>query len=375
MRNCGLPLHSRTPAVCSLIIASLLMGIFSSCATPGIKPVTNIPPNVQSPAPISATLEPTLDPEIWRQSMLHTPLPKNGCFQVTYPGTTWLEVRCTTAPAYPQLPLSNSSDKSVGNFNSYAAQVAGTISSATGSFDTVIGLTGETGNRFSSDCSSYIPAVRDTFALQLNTNVFSTAESGCDQHQGCKGWQQFVYSNTGKVYIQSWLIDYGTPCPKDWTSFGDDCYSGSPAASVPAQVIENLAQLSLAAQVTGAMNTVILSIRSSKYWSTDQLSAISQDNVLGLAQGWNTAEFNLFGDGCSSQASFNPGTTLTVRLNIASNPMSVPACLNTGFTEETNNLNLRSCSSFGEAGTSAGVVFIEDNNNARMSLGLLATDR
>ncbi|HEX9091414.1 MAG TPA: hypothetical protein VF831_07980 [Anaerolineales bacterium] len=307
--------------------------------------------------------------------MLQTPLQKNGCFQVTYPDMNWQEVPCTTAPTYPQLPLSNSTNKSVGNFNSYAAQVPGTISSTTGSFDSVTGLTSETGNKFSSDCSSYIPDVRNTFTLQLNTNVFSTTVSGCDQHPGCKGWQQFVYSNSGKLYIQNWLIDYGPPCPKDWTSFGDDCYSGSSATSVPAQAIENLAQLSLTANVTGTMNTVILSIRNNKYWATDQLSAISQDNVLGLAQDWDTAEFNLFGDGCSSQANFNAGTTIQVRLNIASNPMSVPTCLSTGFTEETNNLDLRSCSSFGAAGTPAGIMFIEDNNNTRMSTGLAARGR
>ncbi len=357
-----LPFHNRTKIVRDLIIASLVMGILSSCGTPGTQPVTKIPPNVQSTAPISATLEPTLDPEKWRQSMLLTPLLKNGCFQVTYPGRSWQEVECTTAPAYPQLPLSNDSRKSVGNFNSYVALVPGTISTATGSFDSVTGLTSETGNKFSSDCSSYIPDVRDTFALQLNTNVFSTTVSGCDQHPGCKGWQQFVYSNSGKVYIQSWLIDYGTPCPNDWSSFGDDCYSGSRAMSIPAQAIENLAQLSLTGNVTGTMNTVILSIRSSKYWPTDQLSAIRQDDDLGLAEKWNTAEFNLFGDGCASQAYFNTATAITVRLNITSNPMSTPTCLSTGFTEETNNLNLSSCASFGGAGTPAGIVFMEDNN-------------
>ncbi len=365
MRDCGLPLRKWTTVVSNLLIASLLMGILSSCTAPGTQPVTKIPPNVQSPAPISATIESTPDPEIWRQTMLDTPLPKNGCFQVTYPGVNWQEVQCTAAPAYPQLSLSNRSENSVGNFNSYAAQVAGTISSAIGSFDSVTGLTGETGNQYSPECSSYLPDVRDTFTLQLNTNVFNTNASGCDQHPGCKGWQQFVYSNSGKVYIQSWLIDYGTPCPKDWTSFGDDCYSGSPATSVPAQVIDNLAQLCLAAKVTGTMNTLILSMRSSKYWSTNQLSAIGQEDVSGLAQNWNTAEFNIFGDGCSSQATFNGGTALTVRLNIASHPMSTPTCLNTGFTEETNNLNLRSCSSFGGAGSPAGIVIMEDNHNPR----------
>ncbi len=375
MRYRILLFHDRTKIVCDLIIASLLMGIFSSCGTPGTQPVTKVPPNVQATTPISTTLEPTLDLEMWRQSMLHTPLPRNGCFQVTYPGMNWQEVPCTTAPSYPQLPVSKSHDNTVGNFNSYAAQVSGSISSATGSFDNVTGLTSETGNQFSSGCSSSMPNVPNTFTLQLNTNVFSTTVSGCDQHPGCKGWQQFVYSNSGNVYMQSWLIDYGTPCPKDWTSDGDDCYMSSSATGVPTQTIGNLAQLGLTAQTTSSMNTVILSIKTSKYWPTDQLRAIGQDNNLNLAQGWNSAEFNIFGDGCTSQANFNSGTMLNVRLNVVNNPMNAPTCLSTGFTEETNNLELRSCSSFGGAGTPAGIVFMEDNNNARMSTGLAARGR
>ncbi len=353
--------NNRITLICDLIITVLVIVICSSCGTPGTQTITKVPPNVQATPTISTTYEPALDPELWRQSMLLTSLPKNGCFQVTYPGKNWQEVPCTAAPGYPQTPFSNSIHKSVGNFESFAAQVSGTISSSTGSFDSVTGLTSETGSKFSTACSSFLPGVQNTFALQLNTNIFSTTMSGCDQHTGCKGWQQFVYSNSGKVYIQTWLIDFGTPCPMGWTSFGDDCYSTSGAASVPAQVIENLAQLSLTGNVSSTTSTVILSIRSSKYWATDQLYAICQDNVLGLVQGWNTAEFNIFGDGCSSQASFNDGTILKVRLNVTSDPVQVPTCISAGFTEETNNLNLRGCSSFEGAGTSAGIVFVEDN--------------
>jgi hypothetical protein len=58
----------------------------------------------------------------------------------------------------------------VGNGTDYAARVTGLMSSATGSFDSVSGVTSETGQVNGSG-----PQVANTFSLQLNTNQFTTS--------------------------------------------------------------------------------------------------------------------------------------------------------------------------------------------------------
>jgi hypothetical protein len=81
------------------------------------------------------------------------------------------------------------------------------------------------------------------------------------------------------------------------------------------------------------------------------------DQVVNLYQYWQDAEFNVFGLGSGSQANFNSGTTITVAntLKDQSGNVIVPSCANTGYTGETNNLNLGSCSS----NSNGQIVFIE----------------
>src|SRR5580704_4881002 len=80
--------------------------------------------------------------ETWRKSMVHTPLPKNGCFKVSFPNKAWQEVRCLPPSPYPNRPKqrggTNPRSNTVGgNFGDWSAQSAGTISSAEGSFNSV----------------------------------------------------------------------------------------------------------------------------------------------------------------------------------------------------------------------------------------------
>ncbi len=63
------------------------------------------------------------------------------------------------------------------------------------------------------------------------------------------------------------------------------------------------------------------------------------DSVVNLAQGWQFAEFNIFGDCCSAQANFNSGAALVVRTNVDYGSTSAPSCSNGGYTGETNNLS------------------------------------
>jgi hypothetical protein len=71
-------------------------------------------------------------------------------------------------------------------------------------------------------------------------------------------------------------------------------------------------------------------------------SVPGDSRLRGLGQGWQEAEFNVFGDGNGSQAVFNSGATLVVRIVTNTGTNSAPQCSNTstGSTAETNNLLL-----------------------------------
>ena len=106
------------------------------------------PTAAPAPAPENQQLSPEESKlrEDWRISMAQVPLPKKGCFEATYPNKEWREVQCTSAPPYPMPPRRGPRPLIVGNDNDVSAKApTGFISSATGSFDTVTGVTSESG--------------------------------------------------------------------------------------------------------------------------------------------------------------------------------------------------------------------------------------
>ena len=92
------------------------------------------------------------------------------------------------------------------------------------------------------------------FSLQLNSSFFPTSTCNGEAIPGrCRGWQQFVYSNSGIAFIQYWLLNFNTTCPTGWNTFnfscGNDCWrTGSNAVLVPFQAVANLINLSLTGQ-------------------------------------------------------------------------------------------------------------------------------
>jgi hypothetical protein len=277
--------------------------------------------------------------EAWRKSMARIPLPKKGCFKAAYPNIEWQEVACTTAP-----------DRfyTVGSAVDFSAVVAGHIKSATGSFDSVNGVTSEN--------NSGNP---DTYSLQLNSEYFvSPACAGAANPNVCKGWQQFIYSTTfASAFIEYWLINYAAPCPAGWNTLSVHCVKNSVSAMpVPAQPIANLAQLSLTGTATaGGSDTIMIAFQGGNP------GAMAQDDVLSLAQGWKLAEFGIFGDGGSSNATFNVGATMAVRTTVDDGTTNAPTCELEGFTSETNSLNLvPPCCPYG--GASPAVVFWLSSN-------------
>jgi hypothetical protein len=249
----------------------------------------------------------------------------------------------------------------VGNGTDWTANSAtGSISEAVGSFDSVTsvsvtGVISETGTTFGPNCTNPVSNVADTFSLQLNANRFTT--STCSGAM-CQGWQQFVFSNTYKVaFMQYWMINYTGACPAGWNTSGSDCWqNGAGAVAVPRQTIANLAKLRLTGQATKGGNDVVIMSTA-----TGNLTAANQDSILNLAQGWQSAEFNVFGDGCSSQANFNTGVTLVVRTSVNEGAKLAPNCVQQGFTDETNNLDLVGTPTAVSAGALPAIVFTESN--------------
>jgi len=127
--------------------------------------------------------------EEWQKSMSQVPLPKKGCFRAVYPSIEWQETPCTTGPAYPMPPRRGPRPLTVGNSSDVSPQVpSGFISTAIGSFDSVTGVTSESG-----PIANTGPSFPDTYTLQINTEQFkSTACAGSpntDPNTGCRGWQ------------------------------------------------------------------------------------------------------------------------------------------------------------------------------------------
>jgi hypothetical protein len=101
------------------------------------------------------------------------------------------------------------------------------------------------------------------------------------------------------------------------------------------------------------VSTLIFSIGSTLY------RVQAADSMLNLAPFWNTAEFNIFGVGGGSQATFNAGSTIVVRNSVTNGTGMPQTCVNNGngFTGETNNPSLGACA----PSASPGIVFTESN--------------
>lgn len=297
----------------------------------------------------AAAVAPSADAQLhamWRTAIASTPLPAAGCFTAHYPSKTWKAVACAPAPNKLYLPASGLGSFTVGNGHDYAAGVSRIIKSGVGSFPSIRGLRTESNNGSSN-----------TYSLQVNSQFFASPACSGGQ-RGCLGWQQFVYSQGGGsnyVFMQSWLIGYGSHCPTGWNQYSTDCYRNSGATGVPTQSLLNFHDLQLSGSaVSGGNDTAKLTT------SNDAYSASESDSVVHLSGYWNVAEFNVFGDGGGSEADFNSGTKITVKVQLQDGSTGAPICeSNAGTTGETNNLNLGSCSV--HSGTSPYISFTESD--------------
>ncbi|MEI9930969.1 MAG: hypothetical protein WDM89_10560 [Rhizomicrobium sp.] len=286
-------------------------------------------------APAQAATDTASLQQAWRDTIAHTPTPAGGCFTATYPLTVWRQVGCVTAPNRPYVPAtgSHSGAQTTGDGNDYAAVSTALVSAMEGSFPKAKGLKSET------DGGSNV------YSIQLNSQ-FMTGDQACagaSVPANCLGWLQYVYSSSEHAaFMQYWLIHYSggsIHCPSGWNSFSTDCYKNSKAITVPQEPITDLPQITLTGNAVANGNDTLKFVDGSNAYSTSGL-----DTVMYLAAGWMEGEFNVIGDGGGSQANFNTGTKLTVKIAVTNGSTAAPTCkANDGTTGETNNLNLGKC--------------------------------
>jgi von Willebrand factor type D domain len=340
-----------------------LLGVAVVAATALVMTTTLAPgaSAVARPGPLST--------QQWHSDIAQLATPAKGCFTATYPNLAWHSVGCTKAPSKRYAPPAGASGGSattattgpgpetVGNGVDFSAQVTGLMTGATGSFPAVAGVTSETSL-----------GTANSYSLQLNSKPFPTTM--CSITPGCSGWEQFIYSNpgstTGYVFIQFWLENYlsftVSSCPSGWiwAPGSTDCYvNGSAIGGIPSQAITNLGNLNLTGTVTGGTSgwdTASLSITG----TTTVYSAATADSTLDLSTGWTAAEFAVVGDGNSSQAVFNPGSTITVQTVTHNGTTAAPTCISAGYTGETNNLNLVGTATYA-TGASPSIRSVQSN--------------
>jgi hypothetical protein len=207
------------------------------------------------------------------------------------------------------------------------------ISSAEGSFNSVTGVTSEKSNGNSN-----------SFSLQLNTNILQTSTCNSSPHPaGCFGGVQFVYdSSENHALIQYWLVDYGNSCPAGWRSDGSGdggCFRNSHTVNTPGVTIADLVNMRLYGSIGGDFgnptdDVVAIGIGNTFY------AVASGDPIAGAKEAWQEMDFNVFGDGGSSQAVFNPGSTLVVLDSISFPSGTLPFSTVGGVSDESNNLSL-----------------------------------
>jgi hypothetical protein len=289
----------------------------------------------------------------WRETIASIPASGEGCFMAEYPSTAWMPVGCVEAPNRRFVPRSSTAPISTcpgpltGNGCDYNLTSATLISKTRGSFPVVTGVTSEIGLLGPND-----------YSLQLNSN-FMPGVGPCAGISGCESWEQFVYSSgETSAFMQYWLIDYGATCPSGWmSSEGTDCYKNSYGITVPQEAITNLQSMALSAHAkSGGQDVLVLTVGTMAY------STSGKDSVVDLATAWNQSEFNIVGDGEGSNATFNTGSSVRVRIATTNGSTSAPTCggpSNGGTTGETNNLKLGKCTATG--GANPTIAFTESN--------------
>lgn len=342
---------------------ALIAGLVGATTLPAVCVAQSGSASMQAPSEIVSPLEAQAR-DSWREDIAHVATPSEGCFQATYPSVIWHQVACkvVTPRVHPQPRWHTlGATETAGNGNDYTLQTTSLITQTVGSFPTVTGVTSETGVGVASYGGGGILGANE-YSLQINSS-FEDTTAACKSHSGCTVWQQFVYApdyetqGEAAVFMQYWLINYGSSrCPSGFGSDGEgDCYKNSAAATAPDVPATQLGNVKLTGTVTsGGNDTVVFTNGTTAY------SSSGKDSVLYLAQVWKQSEFNVVGNAGGSEAEFNSGSSITVKVAASDGSTTAPSCVaDSGTTGESNNLNLGSCTATG--GSTPSIQFTESN--------------
>ena len=337
------------------LVTPIAIGLMSACW---------LQPALAGPATDGAVDPEALARANWREVMSHNPASPEGCFQAAYPNFVWEKADCkvTTPHVHPvRRNPTTGAPEVTGDGHDYVAQAAGLISSTLGTFPSVTGVTSERSVGVAAFGGGGILGPNE-YSLQINTN-FTGTTSVCAGHSGCTVWQQFIYApdynvtGSAAVFMQYWLIGWGSSrCPSGWMSAGGgDCFRNSASATAPDMPITSLAKLTLSGTaVAGGNDTVVFNNGTTAY------SITGRDSVVDISAVWRQSEFNIVGNAGGSEAVFNSGSKVTVKLALTDGSTSAPTCVaNDGSTGETNNLNLGTCTT--ASGTTPSIQFTESN--------------
>jgi hypothetical protein len=293
----------------------------------------------------------------WREKMRKSIPDRKGCFRVQHPDLTWKEIPCASNQHAPLKRAGPPLENVGGSFDVIARLTSENISSVSGIFLNVSGLTSmqDSGTNNSA------------FSLQINSNHLSSVALCNGRPATCRGWQQFVFVSDGaatnSIFMQYWIVDYNRDiatktCPSGWMAHGDHCYKNSDSHTYSGQNygpsrIPKL-HLNAYARATGVDTVEFYEVGG------DVLTINGQDSIFGLTSRWTEADFNIFGYSSRSTIVFNPGTTMTLSLLVSgtTNGLAPTACVeSTSTTAEKNNLTVRGacCPEIG------GITFTESN--------------
>jgi hypothetical protein len=304
-------------------------------------------------ASLSACALSSMDESSWRDAIVDSPSDQPGCFHAAYPDMSWEQVSCTAAPNRPFAARPAPTVQfTVGNGADFALQDASIIQAASGSFIRATNVTSENDG-----------GTADTYSIQLNSNFMPGTAACSGGGSACMSWAQFVYSTSEtSAFIQNWLIGFGATCPtttlagQPWNSDGQgDCFINSAATTVAGIPITSLHGLKMGGHARAGGNDTLVFANG-----TDAFTTSEPDNTTNLSSAWNSAEFNIIGDGGGSEAVFNTGAKVKVKIGVRDGTTAAPTCLqNGGTTGETNNLNLGTCTPF--AGTEPSIEFVQSD--------------
>lgn len=308
--------------------------------------------------------------QAWGEVMHHTNVPGKGCFTASYPSTEWQKTECLPAPAYFSAVPRRHNEMVLGNGSDYvaAAPSGDHFSSVIGTWPTVTDVTSEkTVNvPFGGGESDGITGTNQ-YTIQINSNFAHTA--ACKTYTNCLAWVQWVISsdapvslssgklsNDTEVFIEYWLIDYGSSsnasCPSGYLNAGADsegpgvdCVQNTSATKIYTGQLPaaDIGSVSFQATAASGGNDVATATYSGKAYA-----ASVADSETDIASGWDQTEFNIVGNAGGARAKFNAGASLTAKMALTYGSTTAPTCEQPsaidGTTGETNNLNAEGCS-------------------------------